>query len=154
MCSHQLLPRLEPRLCFVQHRIALLFASLCVGCDGTALYLYGVLWPVSCLWLAFCMLFWELCLHFVQCQIVLLPDAPNGVVSIGVVRLLPRIVGHDGVGCHACSIARLTTAVLTTDVHVHWPAFDFGFGLNVPARFWAESCSPCIALTWCTSFPL
>ncbi|KAK8487335.1 hypothetical protein V6N11_034323 [Hibiscus sabdariffa] len=118
-----------------------LFASLCVtGCDGTALYLYGVFWPMfgvgldltslARLWLEYCMLFWELRLRFVQHQIALLPDAPNHVVSIGVVRLLPRTASRDGVGRHDCSIARLTTAV-----HVHWSAFGFGFGLNIPARF-------------------
>ncbi|KAK8515199.1 hypothetical protein V6N12_019247 [Hibiscus sabdariffa] len=76
-----------------------------LGCDGAALYLYAyfvtrmavpvwVLWPTLCigldltslarLWLEYCMLFWELCLCFVQHRIALLPDAPSGVVSIGV----------------------------------------------------------------------
>ncbi|KAK8574651.1 hypothetical protein V6N12_062341 [Hibiscus sabdariffa] len=48
------------------------------------------------LWLENCLLFWELPLRFVQHQIVLLPDALNGMVSIGVVRLLPRITGGLG----------------------------------------------------------
>ncbi|KAK9033385.1 hypothetical protein V6N11_018418 [Hibiscus sabdariffa] len=53
---------------------------------------------LACLWLENCLLFWELRLRFVQHQMVLLPDAPNGVVSIGVVRLLPALLGMMGLG--------------------------------------------------------
>ncbi|KAK8510752.1 hypothetical protein V6N12_020292 [Hibiscus sabdariffa] len=98
------------------------------------------------LWLEYHMLFWELRLHFVQHRIALLPDGPNGMVSMGVVRLLPCTAGCDGVVRYACSIVRLTTTV-----HVHWPAFGVGFGLNISARLWPESCNSRIALTWCTT---
>ncbi|KAK9045757.1 hypothetical protein V6N11_051665 [Hibiscus sabdariffa] len=54
-----------------------------------------------------------------QRQIALLHDAPNGVVSIRGVRLLPRIAGRDGVGCHACSIARLTTVLMDHPYLLH-----------------------------------
>ncbi|KAK9003719.1 hypothetical protein V6N11_084351 [Hibiscus sabdariffa] len=122
-----------------------------MGCDGVSLYLYGVLWPaigvgldltsLARLWLEYCMLFWELRLRFVQHRIALLPDAPNVVVSIGVVCLLPCTIGHDGVVSHACSIARLTTAV-----HVHWLAFGVGFGLTIWSKRSASRPRGCVSL--------
>ncbi|KAK8498736.1 hypothetical protein V6N12_042944 [Hibiscus sabdariffa] len=114
--------------------------TLGIGLDFTSL---------ARLCLEYFMLFWELCLRFVQHRITLLPDAPNDVVSIGVVSLLPCTAGRDRVVRYDCSIARLATTV-----HVHWPAFGVGLGLNISARLWPESCNSFIALTWRTSLPL
>ncbi|KAK8512388.1 hypothetical protein V6N12_037388 [Hibiscus sabdariffa] len=41
------------------------------------------------------MMIWELCLRFVQRQIALLPDAPNGVVSIVQATTVTKDIPHD-----------------------------------------------------------
>ncbi|KAK8487662.1 hypothetical protein V6N11_069105 [Hibiscus sabdariffa] len=100
-------------------------------------FLVWVLWPtldvgldltsLGRLCLEYCMLFWELCLRFVQHRITLLLDAPNDVVSIGVVSLLPCTAGRDRVVHYACSIARLATTV-----HVEGQKLQYGAWLRPP----------------------